>query len=349
MKGGRGLKGRALERRHGKPECETKDPLRSDGSTTATPVVDFLTNRWLAVQHSLAADVDRQLRIEMALGNRTVALTGLLAGSDSSATAVQLERDSDLAKPSVVRALVRRRRLGLMSWSSPTPVVGGPQGRDEDVTLSPVRPITSVEDERLDRALLAAARTDPEAFAEFYRRHVDRIVAFSTARVRSPDEVADLVASTFLVALDRAGNYDPDRGEAIRWLYGIASRLLANQRRRRVRESLANARFDARSLLEESDIERLESQIQAASTASLVHRAMQELPQRQREILLLVGADELGSSAGGAEILRITPIAFRVRLARARRALRAALERSSSRSANDSPRGNQLTLEEIVP
>ena len=224
-----------------------------------------------------------------------------------------------------------------------------PKGATKDVTLSPVRPITSVEDERLDRALLAAARTDPEAFAEFYRRHVDRIVAFSAARVRSPDEVADLVASTFLVALDRAGNYDPDRGEAIRWLYGIASRLLANQRRRRVRESLANARFDARSLLEESDIERLESQIQAASTASLVHRVMQELPQRQREILLLVGADELGSSAGGAEILRITPIAFRVRLARARRALRAALERSSSRSANDSPRGNQLTLEEIVP
>ena len=77
--------------------------------------------------------------------------------------------------------------------------------------------------------------------------------------------------------------------------------------------------------------------------------SLQELPQRQREILLLVGTDELGSSAGGAEILRITPIAFRVRLARARRALRAALERSLSRSANDSTTGNQLTLEEIVP
>ena len=215
------------------------------------------------------------------------------------------------------------------------PVGSWPQEPDKDVTLGSVRPIRIMEDKRLDRTLLVVARADPEAFAEFYRRHVDRIVAFAAARVRSPEEVADLVASTFLVALDHAGNYDPARGEPIRWLYGIASNLLANQRRRRVRESLAHARFDARSLLEESDIERLESQIHAASTASLVQRAIQDLPERQREILLLVGADELGSSAGGAEILRITPIAFRVRLARARRALRSAMERSASGAAVD--------------
>ena len=243
--------------------------------------------------------------------------------------------------------------------SSRTPSVATPQptpglGVDtktltNDVTLGSVRPIMTMEDERLDRNLLEVARADPDAFAEFYRRHVDRIVAFAAARVRSPEEVADLVASTFLVALDGAGKFDPARGEPIRWLYGIASRLLANQRRRRVRESLANARFDARSLLAESDIERLESQIHAASTASLVHRAIQELPERHREILLLVGDEELGSSAGGAEILRISPIAFRVRLTRARRALRAAMERSSSRSGADTSRGNQLTLEEIVP
>ncbi len=160
--------------------------------------------------------------------------------------------------------------------------------------------------------------------------------------------MADLVASTFLTALERASTYDPARGEPIRWLFGISSRLLANQRRRRVRESHANARFDARSLLAESDIERLESQIQAAAAASLMRRAIQDLPERQRQILLLVGADELASSSGGADILGITPIAFRVRLARARRALRAAMDRSSSRAASESPSSNQLRLKEIV-
>jgi RNA polymerase sigma factor (sigma-70 family) len=209
-----------------------------------------------------------------------------------------------------------------------------------------------MEDQRSDAALLSLAPSDPGAFGEFYRRHVDRMVAFAVSRVQSPEEVADLVASTFLVALERASTYDPGRGEPMNWLFGIASRLLANQRRRRARESLANARFAAHCLLDESDIERLESQIQAASTASLVQRAIHDLPERQREILLLVGTDELASSTDGARVLGITPIAFRVRLARARRALRAVMERHSRErhpSCLRAPGGteqNQLRLKE---
>lgn len=213
----------------------------------------------------------------------------------------------------------------------------------EAVTQHRPRPRTDV-DERSDEALLAAARSDPLAFGELYRRHVERIVAFAARRCRSPEEVADLVASTFLVALECAGNYDPARGEPLRWLFGIASRLSANQRRRSVRESIANARFDARALLDVDDIERLESEIHAASTVSLVRRALHELPERQREVLLLVGDDELGSPAGCARVLGISQIAFRVRLSRARRALRVAMERAGRSTGLQSSSDNQLTV-----
>lgn len=36
-------------------------------------------------------------------------------------------------------------------------------------------------DRREDAELLSLARKEPEAFAAFYRRHVDRVLAFSCA------------------------------------------------------------------------------------------------------------------------------------------------------------------------
>lgn len=162
--------------------------------------------------------------------------------------------------------------------------------------------------------LLARARSDPESFAEFYRRHVGRVVGFAVRRVASPGDVADVVAATFLVALESAGSYDPHRGEPVSWLIGIAARLIANQERRRVRESLAYARLEAR--------------IDAAAQAGAVSAAISGLPAGQREALLLVGEEGL-SPAEAAQVLGVSSAAFRVRLARARRGIRLALRWAS--------------------
>lgn len=205
-----------------------------------------------------------------------------------------------------------------------------------------------------DRELLQRARSDPASFGEFYRRHIERIVRFAAARVASSEEVADLVAATFLTALERASTYDPARGEPVAWLYGIAARLLANQRRRQVRERLAYARLDARALLEDSDVERIENQIHATSMADRMRVALTYLPETQQEILLLVGEGGEVSSAAGAKALGISAIAFRVRLARARRALRAAMDETGRGAADVAtteigPPEVRLTIEELVP
>ena len=130
---------------------------------------------------------------------------------------------------------------------------------------------------------------DRDSFAALYRDNVSRVTGFAAARVFNPGEVADLVAATFLVALERHDSYDPEKGDPSAWLFGIAANLLANQRRRRVREELARARLDARALLSPDDVEALVARMDASAEATRVRSAMENLAEPYREALLLVG------------------------------------------------------------
>ncbi|MBV8303991.1 MAG: sigma-70 family RNA polymerase sigma factor [Acidimicrobiia bacterium] len=63
---------------------------------------------------------------------------------------------------------------------------------------------------------------DREAFAAIYREHVGRVTGFAARRLSSSGDVADLVAATFVVALERSDPYDPSPGDPGAWLVGIA-------------------------------------------------------------------------------------------------------------------------------
>jgi RNA polymerase sigma-70 factor (ECF subfamily) len=164
-----------------------------------------------------------------------------------------------------------------------------------------------------------------DTFAALYRDHVDRVSAFAVRRLSSPGEVADLVAATFLAALERFDTYDPAKGDPAAWLLGIAANLLANQRRRAVREQLARARFDARALLSSDDVETLLARIDASVEAARLRAAIETLPETHQRILLLACEPSL-SPVEASKALGIRPTAFRVRLSRARRALRRAMQ-----------------------
>jgi hypothetical protein len=49
--------------------------------------------------------------------------------------------------------------------------------------------------------------TDPVAFSEFYRAHVDEVTRFVTRRVADPQLVADLTAEVFLAVIEAAASY----------------------------------------------------------------------------------------------------------------------------------------------
>src|SRR3954465_3821579 len=82
-------------------------------------------------------------------------------------------------------------------------------------------------DARTDEELLRACARDADAFATFYGRHVHAVAGWFLRRTRSPELAADLTAETFADALRGVRRFDPKRGLAIAWLFGIAHRELA--------------------------------------------------------------------------------------------------------------------------
>ena len=75
-----------------------------------------------------------------------------------------------------------------------------------------------------DEDILAALAERPDDFALFYRRHVRGLLGYLLRRTGDAELAADLCAETFAAALSGARRFDPERGPAVGWLYGIARR-----------------------------------------------------------------------------------------------------------------------------
>lgn len=169
---------------------------------------------------------------------------------------------------------------------------------------------------------------DREALDEFYRAHFDEIVRFFGRRVSDPAEVADLVADTFVAAVEASGRFDPSRGGDLPWLYGIAARVLAGSRRRRKREQAANVRISGRRLLDDDDIPILLERIDAERCARALHDALALLGDKDRLLLELIALEGL-TPREAASALGISQSALRMRLSRARSRIRRRLAQPS--------------------
>jgi RNA polymerase sigma-70 factor (ECF subfamily) len=171
---------------------------------------------------------------------------------------------------------------------------------------------------------------DPAALEVFYRRHVEAVEQFVARRVADPCLAADLTAEVFLAAIDAAQSYRPERGLPTAWLFGVARNVVAAELRRAARERRANARIEGRRLLDDDDLERMLHRIDAAAQARALFVAVAQLPSGERAVLELVALDDL-SVTEAAAALGVRPVTARVRLYRARAALRRQIP------ADDSP------------
>ena len=170
--------------------------------------------------------------------------------------------------------------------------------------------------------MAAAADGDGEAFGLFFRRHVRAVTSYAVRRCDNADDVADLVADTFMIALQASGRYVPETDTALPWLFGIARRVLARQRRRKsgfarllVKSSNSHPRYHG---MEEDAIA---SSIDASRSAPALVAALNTLSQGERDVLELVAFDGLSPSEA-AMALDLTPNAARLKLSRARKHLR---------------------------
>jgi len=137
-------------------------------------------------------------------------------------------------------------------------------------------------DPRDDAALLAARDGAGDAFAVFYRRHVDVVLRLCARRGLSAAEAADVTAETFVAALRDRLRYRPSMGSGRSWLLGIASHRLADHARRRARERRA-IRQVAFEPIELSDRDHADyAELLAQESGSAAEEALLQLPDGQR-------------------------------------------------------------------
>jgi RNA polymerase sigma factor (sigma-70 family) len=157
----------------------------------------------------------------------------------------------------------------------------------------------------------------PRFEATFDAHHAD-VLAFASRRVEGRALAEDVVSETFAVVWRRR---DAIPEEALPWVYGIARRVIANQRRSTKRR----LRLWERLSLESDPDGGARDPAQVLDRREAVLTAFSGLSESDREVLRLVAWDGLDAKAA-ARVLDCTPSAFRVRLHRARRHLKRRLD-----------------------
>ncbi len=184
-----------------------------------------------------------------------------------------------------------------------------------------MHPIRAVAPELVDQ--LAETR-----FRRLYATYSRELLAFALRRVADPEDAADVLAETFLVAW-RRGAEVPAGPAARAWLYGVARNVLANHQRgehRRLRLA-----------------ERLRSELAGVAVDPFPHgrereliAALAALAPEDREILTLTAWEDL-SPREAARALGISAVAARSRLHRARRRLRRQLDAGTDPAPDPRP------------
>lgn len=155
-------------------------------------------------------------------------------------------------------------------------------------------------------------------FRSCYEQVYDDLLRFVQRRAH-PSHAEDVVADVFLVAWRRLPDLPRDLDSARAWLFGIAYKTLANSRRGQDRREALTLRIAETGTHHDpaADPDLVAARLDLAS-------AWRQLPAVHQEALALTAWDGL-TSPQAAAVLGISPTAYRLRLSRARRALRAHL------------------------
>jgi RNA polymerase sigma-70 factor (ECF subfamily) len=176
-----------------------------------------------------------------------------------------------------------------------------------------------MEDES-DAALIARSIAEPVSFALLFDRHAAVLQRFLVRRVGA-DAADGLVGETFRIAFEARIRYDTSQPAALPWLYGIATHLIGKHRRAEGRRLRATATLASQRIPEGSGVERVGAELDARRLFARVAEAIAELPDGERDALLLYVWEELSYEAIAAA-LEIPVGTVRSRLNRARARLR---------------------------
>jgi RNA polymerase sigma-70 factor (ECF subfamily) len=139
-----------------------------------------------------------------------------------------------------------------------------------------------------------------------------------------PDHAEDVVADAFLVAWRRIDELPKHREDARAWLFGIARNVLLNDHRGAERRRTLGVRLSEATTVSQTFSYTHQDADLVVRRVDLA-RAWSRLSEVHQEALGLTVFEELRAPQAAA-VLGISSVAFRLRLSRARRALRLHLD-----------------------
>ena len=170
-----------------------------------------------------------------------------------------------------------------------------------------------------DEALLArVANGDPASVRALVARKLPRLLSLAGRMLGDASAAEDVAQEVFLRVWKQAPRWRPGAARFDTWLHRVALNLCYDRLRRRRELSYAEPPDRA------DETPGPERGLEAADTGRRVSAALQTLPDRQREAIVLCHYQELGNIEAAA-IMGVSVEALESLLGRGRRAMRVAL------------------------
>ncbi len=166
--------------------------------------------------------------------------------------------------------------------------------------------------------MLRAGRGDPAAIRALTGRKLPRLLALASRMLGDRAEAEDVAQEACLRMWRQAPQWRPGAARFDTWLHRVTLNLCLDRLRKR-REVVMAEPPD-----QEDPSPRADRLLESRAVADQVNAALQALPTRQREALVLCHYQELGNIEA-AQILGISVEALESLLSRGRRSLRTAL------------------------
>jgi RNA polymerase sigma-70 factor (ECF subfamily) len=177
---------------------------------------------------------------------------------------------------------------------------------------------------------MMATDQDDRAFKQLYERYCLAVHAYCIRRA-GQEVAADAFSETFLVAWRRLDRIPPEP-KTLPYLYGVAARVLANQRRSLHRRN----RLDLKLALEITAVPDPAVIVARKAQDAEVLAAVRRLAPRDREIVMLYTWEELPRETI-AEMMGMTKTAVDQRIHRSYKRLARSLAHQIASNANQSP------------
>jgi RNA polymerase sigma-70 factor (ECF subfamily) len=153
-----------------------------------------------------------------------------------------------------------------------------PQPRLHAVPSEPAPPDDSASDAEL---LARVGARDRQAFEILYGRYVRPVFGLALRRLGDRGHAEDAVQEAFAAIWRSASTYKPERGAAGGWLYTVARNAIVDRVRRK--GPVAEAELPELASSERGPAQQAED----SDVAWRVHRALEDLQPREREVVEL--------------------------------------------------------------